>query len=411
MTATQLPRPDERFPLDVAVIGGAGHVGLPLAITFAETGLKTVVFDVDQKKVDQINAGVMPFQELDAPEKLRKALDNGLFRAYGHPGKLSQCKFIVCIVGTPVDEHLNPSFTGIHRALNGCLSEFRDGQILILRSTVFPGISEHVQRFFQQHSLDIKVSFCPERVAQGFSIREFHQLPQIVSAFEPETVEQVKELFGRFAPEFIEMSPMEAELCKLMTNAWRYLQFAAVNQFYMIASSNGLDFNRILHGCRHNYPRMAGFPSPGLAAGPCLVKDTMQLAAFSQNAFMLGHAAMLVNEGLPAHLISLAKKQKDLKPLTVGILGMAFKAECDDPRDSLSYKLKKLLTLESRQVLTTDPFVSDRSLVPLERVLKEASVLFIATPHKAYKGLKVPEKTVVIDVWNCVVPASTSTGK
>src|SRR5207248_3686723 len=135
---------------------------------------------------------------------------------------------------------------------------------------------------------------------------------------------------GRFTSEFVEMAPMEAELCKLMTNAWRYLQFATVNQFYMIATQHGLDFERILHGCRHRYPRMAGMPGPGFAAGPCLVKDTMQLAAFSQSNFVLGHAAMLINEGLPAHLVQLAKRDGALSEGgTAGILGMAFKGDSD----------------------------------------------------------------------------------
>src|SRR6185436_13811931 len=146
---------------------------------------------------------------------------------------------------------------------------------------------------------------CPERVAQGKSLSEFRELPQIVSAFRPEALDAVRGLFGHFTPEFIEMTPMEAELCKLMTNATRYIQFAIVNQFYTIAKDHGLDFDRILHGCRHNYPRMAGMPGPGFAAGPCLLKDTMQLAAFSRNSFPLGHAAMLVNEGLPARLVDL----------------------------------------------------------------------------------------------------------
>jgi UDP-N-acetyl-D-mannosaminuronic acid dehydrogenase len=195
---------------------------------------------------------------------------------------------------------------------------------------------------------------------------------------------------------------MEAELCKLMTNAWRYVQFAAVNQFYMIATQHGLDFDRILHGCRHEYPRMAGMPGAGLAAGPCLVKDTMQLAAFSQNNFVLGHAAMLVNEGLPAHLIELARRQTPLQGRTVGILGMAFKAESDDSRDSLSYKLKRLLAFEARQVICTDPYVQDPSLVPLGTVLEQADILFVATPHRAYRDVLVPQGKTVIDVWNCL---------
>jgi UDP-N-acetyl-D-mannosaminuronic acid dehydrogenase len=169
----------------------------------------------------------------------------------------------------------------------------------------------------------------------------------------------------------------------------------------MIASDHGLDFNRILHGCRYKYPRMASMPGPGFAAGPCLVKDTMQLAAFSHNQFILGHSAMLINEGLPAHLIDQAKERMDLSDKTTGILGMAFKAESDDPRDSLSYKLRKLLSLESRKVLCSDPYVQDPGFVPMERVLAEADVIFIGTPHKPYRTLTIP-KEKLIDVWNCV---------
>lgn len=399
------------FPLDVGVIGGGGHVGLPLAMTLADCGLRTVVYDLNDQTIQQIRAGQMPFFEHGAPELLERVVGSGMLQAERTPDLLSDCRFLVCIIGTPVDEHLNPSFTGIHKALDGCLDHMRDGQILILRSTVYPGMSAHIRRYLADHGLKISVAFCPERVAQGHSLQEFRTLPQIISAFDPETLAEVRDLFGRFVPEFIEMEPLEAELTKLMTNAWRYIQFATVNQFYMIASQHGLDFDRILYGCRHNYPRMAGMPGPGFAAGPCLVKDTMQLAAFSRNTFVLGHSAMLVNEGLPAHLVGLAKQATDLSNATAGILGMAFKAEIDDPRDSLSYKLRKLLTLEAARVLCTDPYVPDPSLVPIERVLSEADVLFVATPHRSYRELKIPDDKTVIDVWNCLPSRQPAEGK
>jgi UDP-N-acetyl-D-mannosaminuronic acid dehydrogenase len=392
----------KRFGRDVCVIGGAGHVGLPLALTFADSGLRTVIYDINAKSLEVIRKGVMPFMEKDGNEVLQRVLAGGKLEMDHTPALVADCKFIVLIVGTPVDEHLNPTFTAMHRALDVCHEHLRDGQILILRSTVFPGITRHVQDYLRGKGLDIKVAFCPERVAQGFSIEEFRSLPQIVSAFDEDTIKEVKSLFGHFAKEFVEMSPMEAELCKLMTNSWRYIQFAAVNQFYMIATEHGLDFNRILHGCRYKYPRMAGMPGPGLAAGPCLVKDTMQLAAFSHNQFVLGHSAMLINEGLPAHLIDLASKQIDLRRSTAGILGMAFKAESDDHRDSLSYKLKKLLGLRAKKVLCSDPFVQDPKLVPMEQVTAEADVIFIGAPHKAYANLQARPLQVIVDVWNCV---------
>jgi UDP-N-acetyl-D-mannosaminuronic acid dehydrogenase len=386
------------FTMDVAVIGGGGHVGLPLALLFADRGLRTLIYDVNPASVKTIRAGRMPFIEEGAPEILARVLGKTL-DVDDIPDRISQCKYLVMIIGTPVDHHLNPTFSAIHRALNGCSHFLRDGQILVLRSTVYPGMSEHVQRFLQQQGLRIDVAFCPERVAQGHSLREFRELPQIVSAFKPEVVKAVRELFGEI--EYVEMTPMEAELCKLMTNAWRYLQFAAVNQFYMIASQHGLDFNRILHGCRFKYPRMAGMPGPGFAAGPCLMKDTMQLAAFSMNNFVLGHAAMLVNEGLPAHVVEMIKAGGvRLVDETVGILGMAFKAESDDPRDSLSYKLRKLLTLEAKRVLCTDPYVRDPTFVSVETVLEQSSIVVVGTPHRAYKELRVPPTAKVFDVWN-----------
>lgn len=389
------------FARDVCVIGGGGHVGLPLALTFADSGLQTVIYDINQNVVAKIRAGEVPFQEEGAQAMLASTLASGKLEAYATPEHVADCRFIFLIVGTPVDEHLNPQFTAIHKAIDLCCDYLRDGQILILRSTVFPGITKLIQSYLLNKGLKIDVAFCPERVAQGYSLREFREMPQIISAFNEKTLKEVRELFGRFTVEFVELPPMEAELAKLMTNAWRYIQFATVNQFYMIANEHDLDFSRILNACRHKYPRMAGMPGPGFAAGPCLVKDTMQLAAFSHNQFILGHSAMLINEGLPAHLVSLAKKRMDLGPLTAGVLGMAFKAESDDRRDSLSYKLRKLLSLECTRVLSSDPYVQDPSLVPMEQLLEESDVVFIGTPHRVYRSLTIPSEKLV-DVWDCI---------
>lgn len=396
------------FAADLCVIGGAGHIGLPFALICADSGLSTVIYDVDSAKVERIRAGEVPFFEEGADELLRRVLPTGRLRVEDRSDAISDCRILVMIIGTPVDEHLNPSFVAIDRVLDRARDQLRDGQVLVLRSTVFPGTAARLQRRLRDWGLDIGVACCPERVAQGYSLREFRTLPQLVSAFDAETLAVVRDLFARFSPEMVEMEPGEAELCKLMTNAWRYVQFATVNQFYMLATAAGVDFDRILHGCRHHYPRMAGMPGPGLAAGPCLVKDTMQLAAFSHNHFMLGHAAMLVNEGLPSHLVDLARRQRNLTGCTAGILGMAFKAESDDARDSLAYKLRKLLTLEAREVLCTDPFVPDPSLVPLERVLAESDVLFVATPHAAYRQLQPAARQVVVDVWGCLGTAETA---
>jgi UDP-N-acetyl-D-mannosaminuronic acid dehydrogenase len=165
-----------------------------------------------------------------------------------------------------------------------------------------------------------------------------------------------------------------------------------------MATDFGLDYERIRRAVTLDYQRAADLPSAGFAAGPCLLKDTMQLAAFNNNNFVLGHAAMMVNEGLPLYLVSRLEKTYPLANMTVGILGMAFKEDSDDVRSSLSYKLKRILRYKARRVLCHDPFVtSDRDLNTLSEVLEQSDILLLATPHKEYDSLTTD--LPVIDIW------------
>jgi UDP-N-acetyl-D-mannosaminuronic acid dehydrogenase len=270
--------------------------------------------------------------------------------------------------------------------------------LLVLRSTVYPGVTKLVYDRVEHLGRKIHVAFCPERITEGRAIEELVTLPQIVAAFEPAAQTLARALFVRITPKIIELQPLEAELAKLFTNSWRYLNFAVSNQFYVLAQTYGLDFNRIHDAVTRDYPRMRAFARAGLAAGPCLLKDTLQLAAFSGNNFFLGHAAMLVNEGLPNFIVS-QLRDRDLARKRIAILGMAFKAESDDPRESLSYKLKKLLELEAREVLCTDPYVPDPDLVSLERATAAADIVILGAPHAVYADLKIPPDKHVVDIW------------
>ena len=202
-------------------------------------------------------------------------------------------------------------------------------------------------------------------------------------------------------------TPEEAELAKLFTNTWRYMKFAMANQFFTIAQDAGADYTRILAAIKTDYPRAKDLPGPGFAAGPCLLKDTMQLAAFTPDHFPLGHSAMQVNEGMPAWVVStMEARYGSLEGRSIALLGMAFKAEIDDTRASLSYKLKNELMSHAREVLTTDPYVTtDPTLLPLDEVIARSDVLIVCTPHRSYKAADLKGKPVV-DVWGLLENAN-----
>jgi UDP-N-acetyl-D-mannosaminuronic acid dehydrogenase len=387
------------FDHDVVVIGGCGHVGLPLAIAFADRGVRVAIYDVGASAVDIVNAGKLPFDEPGAAAVLERVVASGALRAFTDPALVGTAEHVVVVIGTPVDEHLNPDQTAIPRALETCAPFLRDGQILVLRSTVYPGVTELVERMIARLGVDVDVAFCPERIAEGKAMTELFELPQIVSSRTERGQGRAEALFRRLTDSVVALSPEEAELAKLFTNTWRYIKFAAVNQFYMMANDRGLDFERIRQGLSQDYPRAADMPGAGFAAGPCLFKDTMQLAAFHDNNFSLGYAAMTVNEGLPLYVTRRLEEQYDLPNLTVGILGMAFKGGSDDIRSSLSYKLKRILNFKAGAVLCTDPYVTvDASLVALDEVLEKADILVIGAPHPEYRELKT--ELPVADIWN-----------
>ena len=385
--------------LDVVVVGGCGHVGLPLAIALADRGLRVMSYDINGGTVASVNAGRMPFDEPGATPLLQAVLESGSFGASTDPQIVSQAETVIVVVGTPVDEHLNPDPQAVPDAVAQLTEHLRDGQLLVLRSTVYPGVTRLTESVIAKSGKALDIALCPERIAEGKAFTELYDLPQIVSGCSPAAVTRASELFGRLASKIIVVAPEEAELAKLFTNTWRYIKFAAANQFYMIANDYGIDFENVRHAITTDYPRAQDMPGAGFAAGPCLFKDTMQLAAFNNNNFMLGHSAMMVNEGLPLYLVARMGSRFNLANSTVGILGMAFKGESDDTRSSLSYKLRRILKFKSKAVLCHDPYVTtDPTLVPLDHVLANSDVLVIATPHRTYAELQT--NLPVIDIWN-----------
>lgn len=382
----------------IAVLGGCGHVGLPLAVMFASRGLDVSIVDVDAQAVERTNAGVMSFHDQGTEQLLRTHAGRNL-RATTRHAALAESGAVICVVGTPLDTHLNPRADRLLSLIGELSPHLRPGQLFVLRSTVYPGATERVARFLEERVPGIDVAFCPERVAQGRAAEEIAVLPQIVSGTTPRACERAQQLFGRICPDVVPLAPLEAELGKLFCNAWRYATFAIANQFYALCAASGVDYARVHAAITDGYPRMAGLPMAGFAAGPCLFKDTMQLAAFFDGEFSLGQVAMSVNEGFPRTLMN------QLRPLGLGdkcagLLGMTFKADNDDSRESLAFKMKKLLALECRAVLCTDEYLREDWLVPLEEVLERADFLIVCAPHRRYRTLE--PRQPMLDPWNAL---------
>lgn len=372
-------------------------MGLPLALTFASKGCRVTIVDVNERAVARVNAGgPVGFMERGSDALLAQHGGRTVV-ATTDAAAVSAADAVICIIGTPIDEHLNPQVGKLLAVIAGLKPHLRPGQLFVLRSTVYPGATDRIGRWFQENLPGVDVAFCPERVAQGFAIEEIEALPQIVSGTTPAAAERAGDLFGVVAKKIVRTTPLEAELGKLFCNSWRYLTFAVANQFYGICAEHGVDYARVHAAITADYPRMRGLPTAGFAAGPCLFKDTMQLAAYANNEFSLGQGAMLVNEGFPRKLM-VQLRALGLADKTVGLLGLAFKGDDDDTRESLAFKMKKLLELEARAVLCTDPYVKGDHVLPLERVLAEADVLVVAAPHREYKKLSPRQPT--LDPWN-----------
>ena len=383
------------FP-KLVIIGGCGHVGIPLGLAFSSRNFTVTLLDRNTRNVDLLNRGELPFLESGAEEILKAHIHQNLF-ATTDPLSIKDADAVIFVVGTPVDEHLNPQVRGVLTVIEEYIPFLSDRQLLIMRSTLFPGTIQIIQEHLDRHGLKSKLAFCPERILQGKGIEEIFNLPQIVSGSTREAEDAAAELFLALTPKIIRTTPDEAELAKLMTNSWRYLNFAIANQFYMMANDSGIDFDHVYEAMTADYPRASFFARPGLAAGPCLFKDTMQLASFYHNNFFLGHAAMLVNEGLPDHLVKKLKQKMggSLRGKKIAILGMTFKANNDDTRESLSFKLKKLLEMEMAYVMESDPYLPDT--MPLQQVMESADGLILGVPHDEYRSLS--PSVPFVDCW------------
>ena len=384
----------------ICIVGGAGHIGTPLGLALSSKGYNVILIDKNEENIKKINHGIMPFIEEGCAKLLKKMISKRKIFATLDLNEVKKCKYIIVCLGTPINKKLEPNLKNFISFFYSLKKYLNRNHIVIIRSSIYPGMCNKVFNIIESYCKNL--SYCPERIAQGKSLKELPKISQIVSGKNTKSILESGKIFKKICKKIIYTKIVEAELIKLFSNAYRFINFSISNQFYMMCKNQGLDFFKIRNLMRDNYKRNANIPPAGFTAGPCLLKDTMQLSSFYNHKFSLLHSAKSINENLPIFIIKKLSEKYDLRKKTVGILGLSFKAENDDIRDSLSIKLLNYLKSKKIRTLQSDEYYKDKNNIDKNLLVKKSDIIIVSTPHKAYKNLKINKKKVLIDIWGFV---------
>jgi UDP-N-acetyl-D-mannosaminuronic acid dehydrogenase len=388
----------------VAIVG-LGRIGLPLALSFADRGHEVIGVDREPRVLELVREGRMPFEETGTQELLERVLPSGRLRLADGIRDAAGADYVVLTLGTPTHVHIEIDVSQIRDAIDDLMPLLTPGQTIILRSTVAPGTTEWVAGYIEQRrglvaGDDVFVAHVPERIAVNHFLEEISTLPCIVGGVGAASGESAARLFEAFGTEIVQTTPAQAELAKIWTNILRYAQFALPNLLMMECDQYGANVFDVIDLINHEYPR-GGIARPGLTAGTCLRKDFAFSEERSRAPGML-LAVSRVHESVPLFLVEGLKRRAggSLRDMKVAVLGLTFKRDSDDLRDSLSAKLIRLLERELAHVARHDPHVGASE--PLDAVLAGARAVIVATNHSEYDDLlpRIPGEAIVVDPWN-----------
>jgi UDP-N-acetyl-D-mannosaminuronic acid dehydrogenase len=393
---------------DVAIVG-LGRIGLPLALSFAERGLRVLGVDIDPERLAALRGGRMPFRETGADEVLARVRETDRLALTDRVADAASAPDIVFTLGTPALSHIEIDIRDIRTALDDLLPVLGEDHLIVLRSTVAPGTTDWVAGYVEQRrGMRPHVAHVPERIAAGRFLEEISTLPCIVGGVDPSSTERAVKLFSAFGAPIRETTPVQAELAKIWTNILRYTQFALPNLLMMDCEQYAANVFEVIDLINRDYPR-GGMAAPGLTAGTCLRKDF----AFSEersNAPGMLLAVSRVNESVPRFLVNgMSRRLGALKGRKVAVLGLAFKRDTDDERDSLAHKLIRLLERDLADVTICDPHVSGPSTT-LEEAIEDASAVVVATNHSEFSRAGVLQliadaaarDCLIVDPWNAL---------
>lgn len=372
---------------------GIGRVGLPLGLVFANSGVKVIGIDINKEYVENINKKIPPFKEELIDDYIKT---NNFTATTDVKDAISKSDVLILTVGTPIGEHMRPDYRQLTAALEGLVKNPLKGKMIIMRSTASPGTLEEVIKPFIEKKTGLKagedfgLAVCPERIVEGQSIKEIRELPEIIGSIDKISGDITEEVFRKINEDkkVLRVTPKAAELAKLFSNVYRYINFSLGNEFGLLAETYGEDGHEIVRLVNEGYKR-GGLPIPGMTGGPCLSKDGYYLTSnipfpdFIQVAWRL-------SESIPQHVVNrlkvrLEKYNKRLYNSKIAVLGLGFKANSDNITYSPSVRLVEILKVGNADVVVHDPLVANTA--SLEEAIKDADAIVLATNHDRFKDI------------------------
>jgi UDP-N-acetyl-D-glucosamine dehydrogenase len=416
-----------RINTRTATVGiiGLGYVGLPLARAFTQSGLRVLGFDIDASKVDRLNNGLTYIKQI--PDDVIAAMRAGGFEATNHFDRLQEPDAILICVPTPLTDTRDPDLTYVVNSARAIADRLRRGQLVVLESTTYPSTTRGVVLPVLEGSglvpgRDFWLAFSPEREDPGNATYSVSTIPKVVGGLDEPSAEAACALYSAIVPKVVRVSsPEVAEACKILENTYRAVNIALVNELKVLYDRMGIDVWEVIEAAKTKpFGFQAFYPGPGLG-GHCIPIDPFYLSWIARQYGMNTRFIELageVNTAMPAYVVgkitdALNDRGKPVKGSRVLILGMAYKKDVDDPRESPGFEIMDLLLKKGAVVGYNDPHIPhlprmrhwphlQMSSTPLSpEVLAEQDVVVIATDHSAYDYARiVAHAPLIIDTRN-----------
>jgi nucleotide sugar dehydrogenase len=392
------------FKYDLGVVG-LGYVGLPLAVVSANSGLNVIGYDVSPERVKEINSGVSPIEDI-SDQELTKALNS--FDATGDPSLLSKCQHIVISVPTPLTDY-QPDLSYVESAAKSVGENLVSNQVIILESTTYPGTTLEVlvpnlEKYSNlEAGSDFFVGYSPERIDPGNKEWKFKNTPKVISGINEDSLEKINAFYKKIIDQtVIVKGTREAEMVKLLENTYRHVNIALINELAMLCKMLEIDIWEVVNAAKTKPFGFQSFtPGPGVG-GHCIPVDPEYLSFKTRQIgkpVRFVELAQEINNSMPAYVVSrvnelLNSKDKILRNSKILVLGVAYKKDISDMRESPALDILELLLEKNVEVSFYDPFVNELNISG-QGIKKESSsnnfenydMLLVLTPHSEFSEI------------------------